>query len=98
MAAPKRTRWGLPAAGCKAIPLGTASAFQASADGQAFLQDSWVVHECLGGASNIALAVFDGHGQEGERVSRYVAAVLPGMLAKSSAFKVGLHCSCIEIF
>ena len=51
------------------------------------LQDSWVIHECLGGVSNVALAVFDGHGQEGERVSRFVAATLPGLLAKSSAFK-----------
>lgn len=58
------------------------------AERHSLLQDSWVVHECLGGSSNIALAVFDGHGQEGERVSRYVAATLPGMLAKSSAFKV----------
>ena len=47
-----------------------------------------MIHEGLGGANNVALAVFDGHGQEGEKVSRYLASTLPGMLAKSAAFKV----------
>lgn len=54
----------------------------------ALLQDAWVIHEGLGGQNNMLLAVFDGHGQEGDKVSRHVAATLPGLMANSSALRV----------
>lgn len=58
------------------------------------VQDAWVIHEGLGGQNNLMLAVFDGHGQEGDKVSRQVAATLPGLMANSSAFRVrGSPCS-----
>ncbi len=47
-----------------------------------------MIHEGLGGQNNLLLAVFDGHGQEGDKVSRHVAATLPGLMANSSAFRV----------
>jgi serine/threonine protein phosphatase PrpC len=33
------------------------------------------------------MAVFDGHGQEGEKVSQYLSTTLPTMLANSPNFK-----------
>ncbi len=51
------------------------------------VQDSWVIHEGLGGSSNVVMAVFDGHGQEGEKVSQYLSTTLPTMLANSPNFK-----------
>lgn len=47
-----------------------------------------MIHEGLGGQNNLMLAVFDGHGQEGDKVSLHVAEVLPSLMANSSAFRV----------
>ena len=51
-------------------------------------QDTWVIHEGLGGGSNALFAVFDGHGVEGEKCSRHVAGQLPSMLAHCAKYKV----------
>eukprot|EP00884_Botryococcus_braunii_P021116 jgi/Botrbrau1/7689/Bobra.0159s0127.1 len=52
-------------------------------------QDAWAVHSGLGGWPNLFLGVFDGHGQDGARVARFVASTLARELYKDPKLTEG---------
>ena len=63
------------------------------------LQDAYVVREYLGGKNICFFGVFDGHGQDGAKVSNQLVSNLPFYLTKSKSFEVRprLHvCTCVD--
>ena len=52
------------------------------------MQDAYVVREYLGGKNICFFGVFDGHGQDGAKVSNQLVANLPFYLTKSKSFEV----------
>lgn len=52
------------------------------------LQDAYVVREYLGGKNVCFFGVFDGHGQDGAKVSNQLVTTLPYFLTKDKQFEV----------
>ena len=52
-------------------------------------QDSWLVRENFGEKNMLLMGVYDGHGYEGEKVSRTIVSKLPGFMNESKEFITG---------
>ena len=52
-------------------------------------QDSWLVRENFGEKNMLLMGVYDGHGYEGEKVSRSIVSKLPGFMNESKEFITG---------
>ena len=60
-------------------------------------QDSWCAASRLGGTPTLMLGVFDGHGHQGDSVSRNVATALPKLLSATALLPAGAHREALQL-